>query len=91
MKLRYTVLVWALILAPYSASQTFDLSNLQGAGGLTGAGAKVLQAAVLSNADIKALSDKACAQMDSQEKSAPASSAYEVRFKENQQNTRYVD
>lgn len=81
MKVRYTALVWALILAPYSASQAFDLSNLQGAGGLTGAGAKVLQAAVLSDSDIKALSDKACAQMDRQEKLAPAGSAYEVRFK----------
>jgi len=48
-------------------------------GGLVGAGGKMVQAATLSDADIKALSDKACAQSDKQEKLAPAGSKYDVR------------
>lgn len=80
MKIRYVALAWALAMAPYSASQAFDLGGLQGAGGLTGAGAKALQAVVLSDADIRALSDKACAQMDTREKLAPAGSAYDARL-----------
>ena len=64
MKIRYAVAALSIALAPYSASHALDI------GGLVGAGSKVVQAATLSDAEIKTLSDKACAQSDSQEKIA---------------------
>lgn len=74
MKIRYTVAALAVALAPYSASHALDI------GGLVGAGSKVVQAATLSDAEIKTLSDKACAQSDSQEKIAAPGSKYDVRL-----------
>ena len=74
MKIRYTVAALAVALAPYSASHALDI------GGLVGAGSKVVQAATLSDAEIKTLSDKACAQSDSQEKIAAPGSKYDARL-----------
>ncbi len=74
MKIRYTVAALTVALAPYSASHALDI------GGLVGAGSKVVQAATLSDAEIKTLSDKACAQSDSQEKIAAPGSKYDVRL-----------
>ena len=74
MKIRYTAAALALALAPYSVSHALDI------GGLVGAGSKVVQAATLSDADIKTLSDKACAQSDSQEKIAAPGSKYDARL-----------
>jgi len=48
-------------------------------GGLVGAGGKMVQAATLSDNDIKQLSDKACVQSDKQEKLAAPGSKYDVR------------
>ena len=74
MKIRYTVAALTVALAPYSASHALDI------GGLVGAGSKVVQAATLSDAEIKTLSDKACAQSDSQEKIAAPGSKYDARL-----------
>ena len=74
MKMRYGVAALALVLAPYSASQALDI------GGLVGAGSKVVQAATLSDAEIKTLSDQACAASDKQEKVAKPGSKYDARL-----------
>ena len=74
MKIRYAVAALSIALAPYSASHALDI------GGLVGAGSKVVQAATLSDAEIKTLSDKACAQSDSQEKIAAPGSKYDARL-----------
>lgn len=74
MKIRYTVAALAVALAPYSAAHALDI------GGLVGAGAKVVQAATLSDAEIKTLSDQACAKSDSQEKIAAPGSKYDARL-----------
>lgn len=74
MKIRYTVAALTVALAPWSASHALDI------GGLVGAGAKVVQAATLSDAEIKTLSDKACAQSDLQEKIAAPGSKYDARL-----------
>lgn len=44
-------------------------------------GLQAFQAATLSDADVKAMADDACAQMDSEAKIAPASSKYSQRLK----------
>lgn len=74
MKMRHGAAALALVLAPYSASQALDI------GGLIGAGSKVVEAATLSDADIKSLSDKACAESDKQEKIAKSGSKYDARL-----------
>jgi len=74
MKMRHGAAALALVLAPYSASHALDI------GGLIGAGSKVVQAATLSDADIKTLSDKSCAESDKQEKVAKRGSKYDARL-----------
>jgi len=74
MKMRHGAALLALVLAPYSASHALDL------GGLIGAGSKVVQAATLSDADIKTLSDQACAASDKEESLAKRGSKYDARL-----------
>src|SRR3546814_11488257 len=74
MKMRQGAAALALGLAPYSASHALDI------GGLIGAGSKVVQAATLSDADIKTLSDKSCAESDKQETVAKRGSKYDARL-----------
>jgi metalloprotease len=74
MKIRNTIVAFIVALAPCSASRAFDVN------GLMGAGTKAFQAASLGDAEIKALSDKACAQSDSEQKLAPADSKYDARL-----------
>lgn len=56
-----------------NAAHAFDV------GGVLGAGSKMVQAATLSDADIKTLSDKSCADSDHHEKIAAAGSKYDLR------------
>jgi putative metalloprotease len=56
-----------------TSAHAFDL------GGVLGAGQKMVTAATLSDADIKTLSDKSCAESDKQEKIAAPGSKYDVR------------
>jgi putative metalloprotease len=49
-------------------------------GGALGAGSKLVQAATLSDADIKSLSDQACKQSDQQSKIAAPGSKYDARL-----------
>ncbi len=66
-----------LILAP--VADAFDLGKLtQGAG----VGKQMMQAATLSDADVKAVADQACAQYDAEAKISPASSKYGKRLAE---------
>lgn len=64
----------AAVLACTGNAHAFDI------GGALGAGGKLLQAATLSDADIKTLSDKACKESDQQSKIAPAGSKYDARL-----------
>ena len=59
---------------PWTAAQAFDI------GGLVGAGAKALQAVSLGDAEVKSLSDQACADMDKKNKVAAPGSKYDVRL-----------
>lgn len=74
MKIRCTALAFALALGPWAVAQAFDID------GLVGAGSKLVQAATLSDADIKTLSDKVCAESDKQEKVAKPGSKYDARL-----------
>lgn len=70
---------YAALVSAISGSFVFSSAHAVDFGSLVGAGSKVLQAATLSDADIKTLSDKSCAQSDKEEKIAAAGSKYDVR------------
>lgn len=64
-----------------AAIATLALSSYQVASaGMLDLGVKAVQVATLSDSDIKGLSDKSCAQLDSQSKIAPANNAYTQRL-----------
>ncbi|VEI75068.1 Uncharacterized metalloprotease yggG [Serratia fonticola] len=73
MKIR-TSLIALSITALLSGCQNLNTDTL------LQSGAQAYQAATLSDSDVKALSDKSCAEMDSQEQIAPASSDYTKRL-----------
>jgi putative metalloprotease len=64
----------AAVLICSGTAHAFDI------GGVLGAGSKLLQAATLSDADIKTLSDKACKESDQHSKIAPPGSKYDARL-----------
>ncbi|MCD0502612.1 M48 family metalloprotease [Bordetella petrii] len=74
MNIRHGVATVALVMAPYSASHALDI------GGLISAGSKAVQAATLSDAEIKTLSDQACAASDKESKLAKPGSKYDARL-----------
>ncbi len=73
MQVRVASLTLALLM-PWAGAQAFDI------GGLVGAGAKALQAVNLSDAQVKSLSDQACADMDKKNKVAAPGSKYDARL-----------
>ncbi|WP_025123089.1 MULTISPECIES: M48 family metallopeptidase [unclassified Serratia (in: enterobacteria)] len=73
MKIR-TTLIALSITALLSGCQNLNTDTL------LQSGAQAYQAATLSDNDVKALSDKSCAEVDSQEQIAPASSDYTKRL-----------
>ena len=73
MKIR-TSLIALSITALLSGCQNLNTDTL------LQSGAQAYQAATLSDNDVKALSDKSCAEVDSQEQIAPASSDYTKRL-----------
>ena len=74
MRTYFQVAAAAAILACAGTAHAFDI------GGVLGAGSKMVQAATLSDGDIKTLSEKACKESDQQSKIAPAGSKYDVRL-----------
>ena len=74
MKLQYSLSALAL------ATLLTGCQNMS-ADSMLSTGMKAFQAATLSDADVKAMSDESCAHMDSQAKIAPASSKYSKRLK----------
>jgi metalloprotease len=74
MKLRSIALtgLFTCLLAP--AASAFDI------GGLIKAGSQALQAATLSDGEVKSLADQACVQSDSESKIAPAKNKYSKRM-----------
>lgn len=69
----------ALVAVAVSAVILTGCKNLD-QGMLTNSGMQLLQAATLSNADVKQLSEQSCKEMDAQNKIAPASSQYAKRL-----------
>lgn len=61
-------------VAPWTVAHAFDI------GGLVNAGAKALQAASLSDEQVKNLSDQSCADMDGKHKVAAPGSKYDARL-----------
>lgn len=74
MKLQYTLSALAL------ATLVSGCQNMS-ADSMLNTGLQAFQAVTLSDADVKKMSDEACAQMDSEAKIAPASSKYSQRLK----------
>ena len=69
-----------LVALPLVAAMSLAGCKNMSASDLTSLGMKGLEAATLSDNDVKALSQKSCAQMDAQSKIAPAKSAYTKRL-----------
>ncbi|MGG4610062.1 metalloprotease LoiP [Providencia sp. Me31A] len=69
----------ALVAVAVSAVILTGCKNLD-QGMLTNSGMQLLQAATLSDSDVKQLSDQSCKEMDAQNKIAPASSKYSKRL-----------
>ena len=69
-----------LVALPLVAAMSLVGCKNMSADDLTSLGLKGLQAATLSDNDVKALSQQSCAQMDAESKVAPAKSAYTKRL-----------
>ncbi|KDN09775.1 MULTISPECIES: M48 family metallopeptidase [unclassified Gilliamella] len=69
-----------LVALPLVAAMSLAGCKNMSADDLTSLGMKSLQAATLSDNDVKALSQQSCAEMDAQSKIAPAKSAYTKRL-----------
>lgn len=71
-----------MLAVAISATLLTGCKNMQGVDtdGLVGSGLTAYKAATLSDSDVKALSDDACKQMDSENKQAGASSKYTKRL-----------
>lgn len=69
----------ALVAVAVSAVILTGCKNLD-QGMLTNSGMQLLQAATLTDADVKQLSDQSCKEMDAQNKIVPASSTYSKRL-----------
>ncbi|EIL3696489.1 metalloprotease, partial [Salmonella enterica] len=69
----------ALLLAMGMATVLTGCQNMD-SNGLLSSGAEAFQAYSLSDAQVKALSDQACAEMDGKATLAPASSEYAKRL-----------
>ncbi|UXY15902.1 M48 family metalloprotease [Chitiniphilus purpureus] len=72
MKIRHAILAAGTLLS--AQAHAFDL------GGMLKAGTQAVQAATLSDADVKSLTDQACKQSDSQAQIAPAKDKYAKRM-----------
>ena len=69
-----------LVALPLVAAMSLAGCKNMSADDLTSLGMKSLQAATLSDNDVKALSQQSCAEMDAQSRIAPAKSAYTKRL-----------
>ncbi len=69
----------ALLLALGMATVLTGCQNMD-SNGLLSSGAEAFQAYTLSDAQVKALSDQSCQELDSKAKIAPASSEYTKRL-----------